>query len=222
MNLIQDLCTALSTAHPACFGFLNEDGHRFVVYPDSQTSTIASGAVITLDKLLHPLTRRKRYFLALTIASWFLRLGCTPWLRSPLKVNVVFLQDAAPSGSSGLGQPYIRGELSKHSSRPATDATSCLGICLLELCFGTTLETNKFRKQLPLGNAATKPMLDLAAALQWSKEVGEEAGPDFAEVIEWCLRAKSLNDQSWRKEMWSNVIVPLDACHKQVTQRPPI
>ncbi|KAF2241840.1 hypothetical protein BU26DRAFT_398639, partial [Trematosphaeria pertusa] len=181
--LIQDLCTALSTAHPACFGFLNEDGHRFVVYPDSQTSTIASGAVITLDKLLHPLTRRKRYFLALTIASWFLRLGCTPWLRSPLKVNVVFLQDAAPSGSSGLGQPYIRGELSKHSSRPATDATSCL-------------------------------------ALQWSKEVGEEAGPDFAEVIEWCLRAKSLNDQSWRKEMWSNVIVPLDACHKQVTQRP--
>jgi hypothetical protein len=92
---------------------------------------------------------------------------------------------------------------------------------LLELCFGTTLESNEFRKQLPVGDSITGPILDYAAAIQWSKMVSEEAGPGYAEAIEWCLHAKQVSDGSWRKEIWTHVILPLDACHRQVSQKSP-
>ncbi|KAF2187523.1 hypothetical protein K469DRAFT_472815, partial [Zopfia rhizophila CBS 207.26] len=62
-----------------------------------------------------------------------------------------------------------------------------LGIRLIELCFGTFLENNKFRQQLPPGDTTSVPILDYAAAVQWRKMVSEEAGPEFAEAVEWYL-----------------------------------
>jgi hypothetical protein len=76
-----------------------------------------------------------------------------------------------------------------------------------------------FRKQLPAGDETLDQIFDYTAAVQWSRLVSEEAGPEFAEAIEWCLHAKTLNNNSWRKELWQNIIVPLDACHKQVSQK---
>lgn len=224
MVKIHDLCSALSTHYPDCFGFLDEDEHRFAFYPGSQTVSISNISTITLDRLLedtYALSRRKRYFLALTLASSYLQLGSTPWLSAPLRNDsIVFLQDPSDPSSIILDQPYIRREISKHPCTPTPDTISILGIRLLELCFGATLENNRFRKQLPTGDAVSGPVLDYAAAIQWSKLVSEEAGPEFAEAIDWCLHAKELNDGSWRKEIWTHVIIPLDSCHKQVSQKP--
>jgi hypothetical protein len=224
MSHIKDLCSTLSTHCPECFGFLDEDEHRFLIYPVSQTTLSSSLSTVTLDNLLQDaqgLTRRKRYFLALTLASSYLQLSSTPWLDLPLrKDNIVFLQDPSDPDSTRLESPYIRREIFRTSPTRSTDAISSLGIRLLELCFGTSLENNKFRKQMPVGDSTLAPMFDFAAAIQWSKTVSEEAGPEFAEAIEWCLHAKELSDGSWRKELWTHVIVPLDACHKQVAQKP--
>lgn len=171
------------------------------------------------------MTRRKRYSLALTLASSYLQLNSTPWLDSPLKnESIIFFQDAADPSSTALEHPYICRKIDKNSSAPAAGSISTLGIRLLELCFGSPLESNSFRRQLPVGDATSGPMLDYAAAIQWSNMVSEEAGPEFAEAIDWCLRyqAKGMSDNSWRKDIWSHVIVPLDACHRQVSQKLPL
>lgn len=111
MEKIKDLCSTLSAKCPDCFGFLDEDEHRFIFYPDSQTQSIMSLSTITLNTLLHDahsLTRRKRYFLALTLASSYLQLSATPWLSSPLqKDSIVFLQDSSDPESTILDHPYI-------------------------------------------------------------------------------------------------------------------
>jgi hypothetical protein len=77
-----------------------------------------------------------------------------------------------------------------------------------------------FRKQLPTGDDHLAPIFDYTAAIQWSRLVSEEAGPEFAEAIDWCLHTRALTDNDRRKDLWQHVVVPLDACHKQVSQKP--
>lgn len=119
-----------------------------------------------------------------------------------------------------LERPYICREIARTPDNRAADAISVLGIRLLELCFGAPIEQTEHRKQFGEGNAQTAPYLDHAAALLWSRMVGEEAGPEFAEAIEWCLHAKEQPDGGWRKELWTQVIVPLDSCYSQVCHKP--
>jgi hypothetical protein len=136
------------------------------------------------------------------------------------KDNILFLQDSRDNSIPLLDNPYICRHISKGMNSLSTGTISCLGIRLLELCFGRPLESSTFRKQLPPGDAASAPFLDYAAALQWSKMASEEAGPEFADAIEWCLHAKEQSDGSWRKDLWTHVIFPLDGCYRQVSQKP--
>jgi hypothetical protein len=199
---------------------MEEDDHRFIVYPGLRTTNILRHRTLNLEGLLRDanrLTRRRRYLLALTLASSFFQLGSTPWLSSPLnKENIVFLEDPSDAQDTALDVPYIRREMSKNALPATADVISSLGLRLLELCFGVSIENTKFRKQLGAGDDTTSPLFDLTAAYQWSKEVGEEAGPEFAEAIHWCLHARQLSDGNWRKDIWTNVIVPLDSCYQQV------
>ncbi|KAF2744652.1 hypothetical protein M011DRAFT_373506, partial [Sporormia fimetaria CBS 119925] len=184
---IHDLCSTLSRHSPDCFGFLDSGQHRFMVYA-AHGSLQDNLAPVTLETLLNKsgsLTRRKRYYLALVLASSYLQLGSTPWLRSRLRRdNILFLHDPTDMESIPIERPYIRRELSETSNVPASEVMSSL------------------------------------AALQWSKTASEEAGPDFAEAISWCLNAKDAQEGAWRKELWTHVIVPLDSCHRQVSSKP--
>lgn len=220
---IQDLCASLASYRADCWGFLEEDEHRFMVYPDTKVPTEMRTPTKTLGDLLESaelLTRRKRYSLALTLASSYLQLGATPWLNTQLHTdNIVFLQDPADPAVTVVDHPYIRRELSRSNIGQSTDGLPTLGIRLLELCFGRSLEATTFRKQLPAGDSISAPILDYAAAIQWSKEAVEEAGPEFAEAIDWCLHAKERIDGSWRNELLQLVVLPLDSCHKQMSQK---
>lgn len=224
VTCIKDLRSALSSNSLDCIGFLEAEEHRFVLYPGNRTATISNVTTVSLDEVLgnvSALTRRKRYSLALTLASSYLQLCTTPWLDTHLrKESIIFVQDIAEPQSTQLEHPYIRQEISNDQGKSATQELSSLGIRLLELCFGTPIEDVSFRKQLPAGDSTLSPLFDYTAAIQWSRLVGEEAGPEFSEAIEWCLHAKTLNDSSWRTELWRHVILPLEACHKQMSQKP--
>lgn len=221
---IRNLCEELSNRPQGCVGFMDEDEKRFMVYRTDCTIRDPGVSIITLDSILHTsqtLTRRQRYSLAHTIATWFLRLGSTPWISLPLQANIVFFQDTTASSLSNMDieKLYIGGELANSAPIPLIDAIHSLGVCLLELCFDSSLESYKIRNRLSGGPAALAPLLDYAAALQWSKDVNGEAGPDFAEAIEWCLQARSQSDESWRKDIWAHVIVPLSNCRNHLSQR---
>ena len=100
-----------------------------------------------------------------------------------------------------------------------------LGILLIELCFGETLESQNLRRQYsetvksaPNASADLDAALDLAAALVWSQSVAGEAGPAYHDAVQWCLRAQSsgAKDQQWRQELFDNVVAPLRSCHQQL------
>jgi hypothetical protein len=220
MAIIHDLCSALSSECIDCIGFLPAEDHRFMLYNGGHATPLSNPTTITLQDVLsnaETFTRRRRYELALTLASSYLQLGATPWLnKGLLKEDIVFLQNPT---EPLFDHPYIRQRMSPPSDTPTSEVIPSLGIRLLELCFGKPLEATSFRSQLPAGDDTLAPIFDYTAAIQWSRLVSEEAGPGFAEAIGWCLHAKTLNNNSWRKELWQHVIVPLDACHEQVSQK---
>jgi hypothetical protein len=221
--MIKDLCTALGSSCPDCIGYLEADDFRFLIYTDVQNNSCISSTITLAQLLSNPssLSRRKRYSIALTLASSYLQLSASPWLSMPLRTeNVLFLQPTTEPQSALTERPYLQQELTQISGAPSADMISSLGVRLLELCFGNPIEATLYRKQLPAGDDHLAPIFDYTAAIQWSRLVSEEAGPEFAEAIDWCLQAKTLTDNNWRKDLWEHVIVPLEACHKQVSQKP--
>jgi len=232
-GVITDLCHALTDkipASPEALGYLAPEGSEpcFVVHPDS---SVADHTHVNLDHLLEDsaqkLTRRQRYRLSLVLASSFVQLKDTAWLQTPWdKCNVYF---PAPSGTPNLESPFIISRFHDHDPRHAWTARTqggghdvagiaCLGILLLELCFGRTIDQHPSRPMLPegVGGAQMRAALDLIAALEWLKDVNDEAGADYTEAVEWCLAGcRTLpSDGSWRKLMVEKVVEPLERCYK--------
>jgi hypothetical protein len=59
----------------------------------------------------------------------------------------------------------------------------------------------------------------MMAAVEWLREVGDEAGPDYAETVEWCLMgSRTLTDKGkWRGVFYENVVRPLERCNEYLT-----
>ncbi|KAK0614454.1 hypothetical protein B0T14DRAFT_570391 [Immersiella caudata] len=235
---IPDLCSRLShldTSSTESTGFLDATDTRYYVYPEQSMVPGTSGPVATLAQFLSQnpparLSRKQRYNVALDIASSFVQLMATPWIdRSLNKGAIEFCQKA---GGAQLGPPLVarrfepqeKEEQEDLATQPGginTAAINALGVLLLELCFGRPIERHAFRESLGGGVANANPEVaatfDLMAALQWQAEVIGEAGSDYSEAVEWCLRgchmAASDTSSSWRKEMLQKVVIPLERCN---------
>lgn len=220
-NPIVNLCSSLSAPCSTSIGFLEHDQHRFVFYPHDQTSFPGSVAGVTLSRVLENtttgrFTRAKRYSVAYTISKWLLQLGSTPWLEFPFKDTLTFFRHPAESDRLNLETPYIRRDLSQTNNLLLVDILQNFGICLIELCFGKTLESTDFHKKMLDAFGTTGRSLDCAAAGLWSNTVGEEAGPEFQGAVKWCLHAYDVDENDWRKDIRKFVIEPLRLCHESL------
>ncbi|KAH8685345.1 hypothetical protein BGZ61DRAFT_58203 [Ilyonectria robusta] len=226
---ISNLCTALEQSEGSCCGYLSDDNCRYYVYTVSRESVQVIPSV-TLDQILdgrvisQP-TRTQRYNVSLILASSFLQLLESPWMTTPFrKTDILFLGDLTKSGVFVLDQPHINrdfstgpeGTTSESAKRGdnVTDSLDHLGILLLELCFGNVLEKQACRKSWPAGgDAREKAVFDVMAARNWQCQVNEEAGPDYAEAVGWCLGGnRSSQPERWRHDMLQKVIQPLQRC----------
>jgi len=86
-----------------------------------------------------------------------------------------------------------------------------LGILLMELCFNQTLEEHPLRRDYLTPKGQSSPQLDFAMALDWSESLAGEAGKQYADAVEWCLRKRSgvRNDEDWKDEFLEKVVRPL-------------
>jgi hypothetical protein len=176
-------------------------------------------------------TRRQRYTLSLILASSFLQLLETPWLPTTWsKSDIVFISRPEQPNILALDQPHLRRGLvsSESQGTPSSevpgktttvhDFLDLLGILLLELCFGKLLRDQPCRKKLPSGaNDLEKMAFDYMAAREWQQEVNEEAGPDFADAVAWCLWGnRSCPPELWRRKMLDEVVRPLEQCRQHL------
>ncbi|KAK0644433.1 hypothetical protein B0T16DRAFT_332564 [Cercophora newfieldiana] len=242
-NLCHTLDSGISSITPSSLdsepiGYLvvETSDIRFAIHPTPDASMIVNHSHISLFELLSgdqrpSLTRRQRYRLSLVLASSFVQLKDTAWLQRPWdKRNVHFTSSNRREDTPNLDSPFIisrfgDSEPSRITWSGATQpgghdvaGIACLGILLLELCFGRLIENHPSRPVLPdgVGGDSMRAALDLIAALEWLKDVNDEAGADYTEAVEWCLAGcRTLpSDGSWRKLMVERVVVPLENCYK--------
>jgi hypothetical protein len=208
---------------------MKTEDQNYVISPLFEQKDPESSDMTTLGQLLRNgrrrLTRRQRFFIALTLASSQLQLQKTPWLESGWsKDSIYFMCKSTDPLKITLEQPFIGRGLGHPDREAKTDSTNsentlpALGIMLMELCFGVPFEEQEFRKKYLSPDGLSNPYLDLAAAMEWcNSEAAEEAGPEFADAVRFCLGqfgAPPL-DEKKRQELMEKVIKPLQFCHQQ-------
>jgi hypothetical protein len=234
-------------SHATCHGYLQAHGKRYYIYRDDATGPPpypSNSSAITLEKILHDairprLTRRQRFALALTLASSFLQLAGTPWIKSHwTKSDVVFFQDPEDPTVVVYERPFVcrdflpadtfapvQGPPTPLPARLGDDTIrgfESLGIVLVELCFGTPIELHPLCRQdveaqssdSLRASPAWSP-LHLVAAIDWLRDVTGEAGLGYAEAVSWCLTGSKTMDTTgdrWRSAMLEKVVEPLGVC----------
>ncbi|KAI1385761.1 uncharacterized protein F4822DRAFT_445662 [Hypoxylon trugodes] len=241
---ISKLCSSLDEEGDGCCGYLVEEESRYYVHRVSRKAA-KQFDFITLDQIIRmqvspAASRRKRYALSFTLASSFLQLLDTPWLPELWrKSDIIFIHSDKEADIFLLDQPYLTREFvaqplqgneqgktslsaptgARGIGSGASRSIELLGVALLELCFGQSLESQPHRGKWPPGNNdMEKCTFDTVAARDWVEEVNEEAGPDFDEAIRWCLGGyMNIAPDEWRREMLRRVVRPLERCHRYLT-----
>lgn len=239
---INDLCSTLwsSELDNVCLGYLQGDQRRYheVHCVDSTHTPQGNNGPITLEELLMNrgdmrLSRTARYQIASVVASSLLQLETTPWLAGRLeKKNIMFYQE---DSKVLLEQPYISHSFTSTrypqmppdssktglSARFATrDSLSSLGILLLELCFGETIESQHLRKSHLGQDGEPLRGTDYLTARDWTEMVYEEE-PALENIIRCCVFCIFEEKADWGNDnftqaVYANVVEPLE---KLVNQR---
>lgn len=180
------------------------------------------------------LSRRERYKLAVTLASSLLQLHTTPWLGNKWsKKDIHFLrageglQQAIRTETpfvireytpTATAQTLVPAEVStvQPSKEASEEALFRLGVLLLELCFGQSLEHQHIRQAYLAPSGECTDMTDRITAWYWRRDVLGEAGPEFDDAIRRCLdcafgpKSTNLADDEFKEAVYNEVVQPLE------------
>ncbi|KAM0716495.1 hypothetical protein Q7P37_007940 [Cladosporium fusiforme] len=219
-----DMCReiALSGSADGCIGFLADQrsNEQYSVSVKRKTTghNIASDFV-SLKSLLSDNTakkpdRKQRFRVALTLVASYLQLYRSTWLEHGWN-NESILFEKLDDGVQ-LEQPYLRRTFmpASHANLPvAFDIPfATLGIVLLELCFGMTLDQSPFRDQHLSPGGGRDIVQDREAAWAWADLVVGETGQEYADAVNYCfdrwrVRCKDeSSDRRWREQYHQNVV----------------
>ncbi|KAF4334108.1 sugar transporter STL1 [Fusarium beomiforme] len=212
---IKDVCLAIKKyGQEPCLGFLKLPGKNIFLHldPPGQTQVPQSQ---TLEEFINATPRRApRLQLGMAIAIAVLKLGPSWIPENWHKSTMVLLQIPGP-----VPQPYIS-HLSIHTPLKSASLTEVsktkatllsLGIMLLELLFGDTLERQPFRADY-LGNGGVpNDMTDFCTAMRWQKKVEEDFGDKLAQAIESCVKCAfepvaDLHSLAFVQAVWTTVM----------------
>ncbi len=177
------------------------------------------------------LSRHTRMSIALTLAYAVLELYPTPWLPESFgKMHVYFFQRR--DGDIVAESPLLLCETlpGKNVYRPPppppppaaaheTDhsgALLALGIMIMELWFGQTIESRPFWRDHCDDKGQEKEFTNLTAALEWQKKTKDEAGVTLHHITRRCIwgnfgvASVNLEDVNCVRAVYDEVVKPLE------------
>lgn len=226
---ITKLCSSLVSHRddPSLLGYLEGDKELYCIYTTVQQQDFNTENIVNLGDILRRasgpiMSRADRYSIALMIASSLVEVQSTPWLDNTWdKDEVVFITHDEDGNTVQMKEPYILRDV-PHRPTPPIQPQECnfisLGIILLELCFGIPIESQPGWSKHGLASMTKEDpersfFLEVIAR-KWSQQVGEEAGPEYFEAVDWCLRFNRLPGQKrgWRNDLVQTVVANLECC----------
>ena len=235
---IQDVCRTLCALDKSGveIGFLvdkENDKHQHKLLR-ANTSIEANASSKSLEQLLssspgHPpeasLSRRDRLHTAVTLASSVLQLDGTSWLKSEWSSGDIFFhlkkelsQNLEYSYPYLSWQPCCKVETSNHeqgnslsSPMVRSSVLLALGLTLIELCFGRTLDEMRRPEDDDSNNAAVR----FKTGIRLHRRVENEMGVPYGEVVRRCLfqpfdfREVRLDVEEVQQKILDDIVTPL-------------
>ena len=166
--------------------------------------------------------RRGRWILAINVASSVLQLCHTPWLRDPWDKCDMMIDALGVGGS--FNHVYLSNGPNRRSIPPEfqremlvsvvrNEALFTLGLVLVELCLGQTLEDMRISED---PTSAPSFLTYWKLARDRLAIVYNEAGKVYEEVMRRCIFCHfdtdqtTLEDDDFRQAAWNGVVIPLE------------
>ena len=231
---IKDLCHAITTRgrSNSFLGALTDDEQRFSIHhkiskiqKDLDSTMLQE---ITLEKLLRDpptglkLVKRQKWKIALSIASAYLQLHASPWIQNGWRRQEIYFWYDERKGLF-YEQPQIPWKCIRDNPANCSsfdESIWTLGITLLEVCSGLSLEDEPLCQKYSSPNGQPNMIFDRAAATEWCRHTEGELGTPFADAIHWCLghsasrRHMEINDKEWREGLLVHVVEPLASSYE--------
>jgi hypothetical protein len=226
---IKDLCSTLSATGPyiECLGYLCDDLQRHhELRPVKEHQPTSTVEIVSLETLLtgpEKLSRHDRYKIASILASSLLQLQSTPWLADKIEKKSIFFYRRGTKVL--IEHPYVHQEFSSvkasahcpHTTQSrfaARNSLSHLGILLLELCFGQTIENQDMWKSYLGADGKPHQGTDYMTARDWAEMVCEEE-PAFEHIIKCCVFCVFEEKADWENKkfiqaVYASVVAPLE------------
>lgn len=237
---ITDLCSALrgsGTDHKSLGLIRDEYGRTYEMIrptppgllPETAELTTLAGLLDKSHATCLEVSRQKRFEIAASLARALLQLQASPWLSSDWsKHDFHFLID---SGSLYCQIPHVSRafasvQISQPSPRSSVQETPLLseeatrhslfvlGVIILELIFGHSIEKCAFRSHYYGPGNKPNDQTDVSTARKWSLKVLGESGVEIADVVRRCLDCSfgprpNFTDKRFREAVYTGVIQPL-------------
>ena len=238
MQNIEDLCGAMHSngQQISCLGLLldQEANQHRVSLREGTLPSSPSLQIVSLKKLLGQalkIAKRDRLIIGVKLASSVLQLYQTPWLKEVWsKSDIFFVQHEAQGGKTFISKPFVskafNSPVCKINARVPTEPYTTiasdvrnqtifsLGIVLIELWYGQTLETLRVPADLRANNKPNQ-LTDFATARRLTEEIYDEAGEWYGDAVRRCiycefdLRNTSLDTEGMKEAVYSGVVDPL-------------
>ncbi|KAI9717098.1 MAG: hypothetical protein M1828_007431 [Chrysothrix sp. TS-e1954] len=226
---ILDLCATLgeSQSSDRPIGHLPDDQLKHLIFVSTPPKEIAKQSTTLAQMLKTGIARRQRIVLSITLASSLLQLYQTQWLSSSWgKEEVLFLRDERDPAQFDVSKPFLARQTYAYPANPEVlecdgrQALLHLGIVLLELCFGQSLEEQSFWKDFLGPDGKPNRFTNRCAATNWQESVLGEGGELFSTAIGRCIdcafetSSTILADSELRQAVHDNVVEQLQSVLK--------
>ncbi|KAL8950999.1 MAG: hypothetical protein Q9222_002997 [Ikaeria aurantiellina] len=237
LEYIRDFCSEIRVPKlsQGAIGILvdeKNDRHQHEIYRVGSISGPNTSSRSLKELLMIPqqhspddsLSRRDRLHIAVILASSILQLDGTSWLKSMWSTDDIFFhQNSGTRRAVDVSHPYLSWQRCCNAQIPSleqlrlssymirNEVILALGLALIELCFGRTLEEMRKPEDIDIKEATTR----CKTAHRLHNRVYREMGVPYGEVVRRCLyqlfdvRELSLDLEEVQQKVLDDIVTPL-------------